>query len=76
MTKPRHESTGIVELQFGSPAVVKVNNCAFAHLVKGNTVNGNTYYAYDISGREVCITSSAYETKEMMKWHLNKGTIF
>ena len=73
MTQPRHQSTNIVELE---PTYVTVNNRVPAHLVKGTTVNGNSYYAWDICGKEVCISDTKQGAEDSMERALADGVTF
>ena len=56
--------------------IVTVNGCAPAVLVKGETVNGNAYYAWDVCGREVFISDTADQARAKMHKALEDGAIF
>ena len=56
--------------------MVTVNKCCPASLIRGVTVNGNTYFAYDICGREVCISNNRGETIEKMNKAVLDGVTF
>jgi hypothetical protein len=56
--------------------MVRVNKCSPAILIRGVTVNGNTYFAYDICGREVCISHNRGETIEKMNKAVLDGVVF
>ena len=56
--------------------MVRVNKCSPAILIKGVTVNGNTYFAYDVCGREVFIAYNRGETIEKMNKAVLDGVVF
>ena len=56
--------------------MVRVNKCAPAILIKGVTVNGSTYFAYDVCGREVFISYNKGRTIERMKKAVSDGVVF
>ena len=56
--------------------MVTVNGCAPALLIKGETVNGNVYYAWDVCGREVFISETADQARAKMERALADNVIF
>jgi hypothetical protein len=56
--------------------MVRVNKCAPAILIRGVTINGNTYFAYDVCGKEHFISYNRGETIEKMNKAVSDGVIF
>ena len=56
--------------------MVKVNGCCPAILIHGVTINGNTYWAWDIQGREVFISDSPEKARDQMQRALKNGMVF
>ena len=56
--------------------MVRVNKCSPAILIRGVTVNGNTFFAYDVCGREVFISYNRGETIEKMNKAVLDGVVF
>ena len=56
--------------------MVRVNKCSPAILIRGVTVNGNTYFAYDVCGGEVFISNNRGETIEKMNKAVLDGVVF
>jgi hypothetical protein len=63
-------------MSIGTNPMVTVNKCCPAILIRGVTVNGNTYFAYDICGRQVFISYNREETIEKMNRAMSDGVIF
>jgi len=55
---------------------VTVNRTAPAHLIKGITVNGRAYHAWDICGSEVFISQTRSTAIEKMEKALKNNVTF